>query len=272
MTPELPALIDPLTGAEIPPILYKYRDSNNKDHLDILQNKRLWFPSPKSFNDPFDCKIPLNFREFADKPALAEKYAQDIIDKYPYLKADLGNNVSPAKIIQSNLIKLDWLIQHEKDLVDQLNKDISIFCLSEEFNDILLWSHYGNCHKGFCLGIDYEKLVASSTFATGGPVHYTNIYPIISPSTYGTDQIYIQTFYKSLHWSYEKEYRLLKMKESNIYVDINPDVIKSIYLGLEIEKAQKDIILDLCKKNFPNVEIYQMTKDNKKFALKHDRI
>lgn len=42
----------------VPPFLYKYRSWDDEKHQDMLKSQIVWFASPASFNDPFDCKIP----------------------------------------------------------------------------------------------------------------------------------------------------------------------------------------------------------------------
>lgn len=260
-------LIDPLTHSEIPPILYKYRDSENPNHLKIIENLELFFPSPKKFNDPFDCKIPVKFQMFADNPDLAKVYVANFLDKNPDLFQGQNREEIINNVPNTHLVDRDWLSKHEQDTTNQLNDDIGVFCFSEEFDNILLWSHYGQCHRGFCLGIDYAKLVDSSDFTTGGPVHYTNIYPNLSPLEDGLYNIYTQIFYKSLVWSYEKEYRLLKMKFANQNTAITPDMIKSIYLGLSIDPIVKNKIIDIVKRNLPSTQIFQMYKSPGKFTV-----
>ena len=261
------SLIDPLTHSEIPPVLYKYRDSENSDHLKIIENLELFFSSPKKFNDPFDCKIPVKYQMFADNPELAKAHVADFLNRNPDLFQGQNREEIINNVPNTHLVDRDWLIKHEQDTTNQLNDDIGVLCLSEEFDNILLWSHYGQCHRGFCLGIDFAKLVDSSDFATGGPVHYTNIYPVLSPFEDGLTNIYTQIFYKSLVWAYEKEYRLLKMRFANKTTAIKPDVIKSIYLGLSIDPAMKRKIIEISESNLPTTQIFQMVKSPGKFSV-----
>lgn len=41
-----------------PVILYKYRDWDNVYHKNILQDNSIYFASPKSFEDIYDCNVP----------------------------------------------------------------------------------------------------------------------------------------------------------------------------------------------------------------------
>jgi hypothetical protein len=45
---------------DIPRYFYKFR-SFNDDHLKLLQQNELYFPSPNKFDDPYDCRIPIRY-------------------------------------------------------------------------------------------------------------------------------------------------------------------------------------------------------------------
>ena len=47
-------------AAKIPETLYKYRDFRD-NHLSILKTKQVYFAKVASFNDPFDCGIPVRY-------------------------------------------------------------------------------------------------------------------------------------------------------------------------------------------------------------------
>ena len=47
---------------DYPEIIYKYRNWKGKNHKDILLKNNLFMASPEYFNDPFDCRIPINYR------------------------------------------------------------------------------------------------------------------------------------------------------------------------------------------------------------------
>jgi len=40
-----------------------------------------------------------------------------------------------------------------------MSKKIGIFSLSKKYDDELLWAHYANSHKGFCIEYDLEILL-----------------------------------------------------------------------------------------------------------------
>lgn len=46
-----------------PKFLYKYKRLNDSS-LAILSEKKIWYPKPSSFNDPYDCRIRLSSNGF----------------------------------------------------------------------------------------------------------------------------------------------------------------------------------------------------------------
>jgi hypothetical protein len=57
----------------IPQVVYKYRDWNNPFHKNILLHNEIYLASPKDFNDPFDCRIPMNFQNMSEVQMTYEK-------------------------------------------------------------------------------------------------------------------------------------------------------------------------------------------------------
>jgi hypothetical protein len=45
-----------IDAGDFPGILYKYRDLGERTY-EILRRKSMWFATPESFNDPFDCNL-----------------------------------------------------------------------------------------------------------------------------------------------------------------------------------------------------------------------
>ena len=56
-----------------------------------------------------------------------------------------------------------------------LIKSIHVACFSETKESILMWSHYADNHKGFCVEYDFKELGISNPFARFiFPVIYTD--------------------------------------------------------------------------------------------------
>ena len=128
----------------IPKILYKY-SGVNKYLINNLKNNSLTATTPTEFNDLYDSTMHfdnssqyrMRFKELNEG---SRRFGmKDVIS--PELEADL----------------LKQAIELDKFGLTYLSKDFSIVCLSSDFNDIKMWSHYANNNKGICLGYDFRK-------------------------------------------------------------------------------------------------------------------
>ncbi|MBK9043202.1 MAG: DUF2971 domain-containing protein [Saprospiraceae bacterium] len=107
-------------------------------------------------------------------------------------------------------------------------------------NNILMWSHYANNHKGICLEFITlnERLLSEMLH----PIIYTNKKPIINDFK---DIMHKGLFRKSKNWQYESEWRLLGPADEKM--NYNPKALSSIYLGAKIEKHDEERILSCIK-------------------------
>jgi len=65
-----------------------------------------------------------------------------------------------------------------KDYLKSINEEFGIFSLSKSKNNLLMWSHYADSHKGYCIGFDHEMLLNIS--GSLGSVIYSNLFPKLS--------------------------------------------------------------------------------------------
>ncbi|MEM5669933.1 DUF2971 domain-containing protein [Bacillus cereus] len=112
----------------------------------------------------------------------------------------------------------------EKEQLQQLNKNmqkkIKICCFSEINDSILMWSHYANNHKGFCIEYDFTKegIDRSLTKQLQPVLYRDNLFNIghyfhengekMNPLVINYNAIV-----KSTEWSYEKEWRITYINE-----------------------------------------------------------
>lgn len=153
-------------------IVYKYRSWKNAFHKNILLHNELYLASPKDFNDPFDCRVSENFSSLNEEQ-LVEYFSNIAKQKY-------GTNnivINPYDIYADRNA-----IQKHRDLIHFKNQDTyyGILSLSLSWNSILNWSHYADCHRGFCVGFDLKKLKDTDHFYKGGKVKYAQDYPLIT--------------------------------------------------------------------------------------------
>ncbi len=149
---------------------------------------------PEHFNDPFESAISTKVDEII-KLYLKEIYAMNKSDLSRYYK-------------------------QTRKYIDYKISSNGIISLTEKNNDILMWSHYADNHKGMCIGLeeDFANHKAESGLQLDDPllpipVSYNqnrlDIDKGISIDRFAHDLYRAQVLNKYKEWEYEKEKRIL---------------------------------------------------------------
>ena len=214
----------------------------------IFTHNEIYFPSPEKFNDPFDCRLPTISFEASDKEWL----------NY-YIKY-LGRSEAEQKIRENHHkdpVHQNGFIKRFQDKIFKLG----VLCLSELPNNILMWSHYADGHKGFCLQFENTDIGAQK-------VKYTESYPVINYLlTPEDDQREITLLTKSNHWSYEKEWRIVEYQHPPGTCNFPKEKITGVIFGSEMPPEMKELIrLWICDTE-PQIDIYEAKKNHCKYGL-----
>lgn len=136
----------------------------------------------------------------------------------------------------------------------------------------LLWVHYANSHKGFCIEYDLEELTDTrdKDFNIKGSVHvsYVNERPEIieKENTFSIQKKVFGT--KSLPWNYENEIRLIFEKSG--VKRYSKSAITGIYFGLNINSNERNFIIKEMKNN--KVKFYQIIRIDNKYKLYYSEL
>lgn len=120
-----------------------------------------------------------------------------------------------------------------------------------------MWEKYADCHRGFCVGFDTDKMFAS--FRCGcGYVQYKEDIPPIDFVKDSIDEKIIKTVYcKEKKWQIEKEYRFHRMWQDNETVNRNcrlrKDTIKEIIIGNRMPRSFVAEIIEQTKEKYTNI-------------------
>lgn len=131
----------------------------------------------------------------------------DLNDPFEYLSVNIGDKILRSEILQ---------------IRKSIGKYGAIISFSESWSSPVIWSHYADNHKGMALGFDIPK---KSLFK----MKYTDNKLEVSRDSIENLQIQKKivdhiSITKSLHWQYEKEWRLF----------FNTKHVNSNYLNDEI--------------------------------------
>ncbi|MFQ2273098.1 DUF2971 domain-containing protein [Aeromonas hydrophila] len=172
-------------------IIYKYL---NIFDIDYFTEPTMKISVPEHFNDPFESAISTK---------------TDEIIKY-YLK----------DIYMMNKYDISTYYEKTRHYIDYKISSNGIISLTRKNDDILMWSHYADNHKGMCIGL--EEDFANHKAETGLllddpllpiPVSYNqnrlDINKAISIDRFAHDLYRAQVLNKYEEWKYEQEERIL---------------------------------------------------------------
>jgi hypothetical protein len=225
--------------------LFKFRPFN-KSSIELLVNRELWFARPDSLNDPFEC-------QFNPDTIFAA------VDAFPM--------ISKEEITRTKKIALDTF------------NSMGICSFSRARKNQLMWTHYADEHKGFCIGFNETKLTINEPKMKSIDVVYQSDLPsksVVKKFEKITDhklegKFDKEAFYsiigtKYTYWKYERESRLVLVQSKSF--PFSADSVVSIAFGLRMSDRDKETLKKLLSSpEWKHLKWYQAEKTKGKFAL-----
>jgi hypothetical protein len=237
---------------ELPEKLYKYRTFSTK-HIDALKRNELWFSIGESFNDPFDCtpETPMILGDRESFITLANKVYPDQIEQLKLMYGSLNKAYEHFhySMVGGGQRSYEPLINA---MLDRLVRSY-VFCLSTTARNHLLWSHYADYHKGFCIRYNTERLLSHASIDFHGHVNYSD--SPINMSEFAVTENKVKAsrefvMQKQTDWYYEQEFRLVhKELAANIddktrVIKHSDDCIDMIIFGVRASRSDKEKVKD----------------------------
>jgi hypothetical protein len=168
----------------IPGKLYKYREFK-KRHLEAFSNNVLWMPSADTLNDPWEATVRFDVDRFLTENVTAAQLLEDpeILSKqwetgrdrpapisnlvsFGTLRDKLTRellNDSSSEMRSAALRALDGFTkefneEEERWFTEDLRSHIGVASLSANPTSNLMWMHYANGHRGFCIEYNFSSL------------------------------------------------------------------------------------------------------------------
>lgn len=240
--------------SELPDHIYKYMKLN-QHFFDLISNCQLYFSSPSDFNDPFDSKLYVN-------PISKSDDLESFIKKYPGFEPldELYSKNEPQEARASS-----FRYNFTKSL-QTLVDNTGICCFSADPSNLLLWSHYADCHKGVC--IKFNTKILKETFTDVFPVAYSEEFLKIDFLTDFFVAIQTASFFKSMHWQYEKEIRI---KEANKgCFKFKPGAIEELIFGIKAQ-VPFDFLRSLKDFGYGKVKFTETTQNTSEYKIHYNR-
>lgn len=245
--------------ASVPRYFYKFRSLatrlDRERAVDICRRKRVYFASPESFNDPFDCA-----------PFISHEYTRaDFINGWSNTALILGNASHIGEALQQAMA--EWEARSDPVITKQRNELASakiieqfrrsgVFCMNTNPWNPLVWAHYADCHRGvafqfsvhpgsqhrlgICMEVDYS--------ATRTPIRILemNPYRILE----------VSLFQKALDWQYEHEWRCVLRNQIG-HIEFNPSTLTGIVIGARVSARVKHLIRRAVDRWLPDTIVYE---------------
>lgn len=230
-------------------LVYKYR-ALDRNSISILVDRQLHFSSPENLNDPHDCHVEIS------AALLASLCSIDISTVPP----DRVRGLLTAKAE----LERDENAIRRKLLRDKARRGICSMSFAPD--SPLMWAHYADDHRGFCLGFR-PYLVLERKKDLDHVLHYPVRYWDQNPMALCLHDFMHAGFYssggkgepgpsslylfaveaaiatKSRAWAYEYEFRFIRDRPGTMQFD--PSALDVVILGCRMSARDRGTILRL---------------------------
>lgn len=233
--------------------LYKYQaldwevETSVHKARSLLVYNRIWAAAPGTLNDPNDMRfVPV----LSSDPVVRRRWTQSHMELLAHLP--------PVQRLQRKrqLERLKVTPAMAANLQQVVNENTGVFSASPSPRERLMWSHYADAHKGFCVQFaPYEDAL----FLVAKPMVYGNQFPTVNiPSKPVTqDEHYL---IKSTDWSYEREWRVV-LPLNDCAVQLRPAAVSGVIFGAMAKPETIKTVLNLLKERQqlgnPPVKVYK---------------
>jgi len=251
-----------------PSSLCKYRNWDDDFHKLVITDQELYFPSPEKFNDPYDCGLPFKQHPENSDPAVIKLRIEETASNiFPDISgAELEEKCAKqVLLIQQN--PESWFEMSWGYAPSDLNKLFGVLSLTPHPKNYLMWSHYAQSHKGFCVEFD-TRLLVESVAGHYQKVTYSKDIPYFSIRDKIEEGLITKLLYtKSEDWFYEDEYRITRIHCANTSIRFDPSALIGIYFGYKMPPEHQVEIIDRAKPLYPHTKFYKMDLSKDKFEL-----
>ena len=284
-----------MAKTQVPPKrLYKYRAFNELS-LNMLIEDRIYFADPASFNDPLDAKPNLNTDLCVDEmreilslllderinaemksaasvlkfggPSISDRIAKITQRQKAQIFEDISYHASNPEYEGSDPT-LRMLGYHvEEELLRRYDK--GVFSAAERPNCPLMWSHYGDQHRGVCLGYSIPSAsgleIRKVEYGGSRLVSARDVQAMVrgdDDAKRRVDEAVL--FRKARPWRYEREWRAVGPRgEQDSGLEL-----EEVLFGMRCREPVKYAVIMALKYRGRKVKFYEIIERRGEFPLK----
>lgn len=214
---------------------FRYR-SISVNSLSEIATSSFYLANPTTFNDPFDCDF--YWKENTEEERIDHIY-------------------SCGKEHDEEGVQLNNLNESKSLLEQKIRKDINelgVACFTTDPINSLMWSHYGDNHKGICIEYKQDGILLNPELFR--KVAYDRDQKMVWNSLDIDKDIellhsFLQdvVFRKLPEWKYEEEWRLMAIQPKERVCNI-PGAVLSVTFGLKCVDIEVEKVINILKFHF----------------------
>ena len=256
--------------------LYHYQSFEKPERLArIFTEGSLYFSQPRDFNDPWDCR-PFFNKSGLDNPDEYERAIRWFVhcDRTRNISLSEKELLRREQEIRANRKLLEWMIDETSSAMDRaIQEQYRVYCLSIHPDSTLMWAHYSDSCKGFCLEFD----VRSNLFCAALPVEYLASYPLFSVAATGEYSNLSQLLTKSDDWDYEDEFRLVASEHpftfpgvpttKGGFLPFPKEALQSVIVGTQMSPSDRELVRTIVNGSGWDVELKAAVRVPDRYAF-----
>lgn len=280
---------------------YRYRGFSTNT-LDSLCYDRLYFAHPGTFNDPLDCNATIECDSSLDElrtllsVLIRKRVKSDVLASLGQarIKGDgatahaekralseaqnqltnIAYNATDPEYTVSKVEAEGWLLTSEVERELRRHYERGVCCFSTTYASPLLWSHYGDQHRGLCIGfgLDRKPKPQPRRVVYGGSRSVPT--SLLTRALVHEDQMAKEELdrdvllRKARGWGYEKEWRLIGDQGDQD----SPLLLKEVTFGLRCSMSVVHAVTKALAGRISPVRYYRMYEVNGRFILRRSEV
>ncbi|WP_273425413.1 DUF2971 domain-containing protein [Curvibacter lanceolatus] len=279
---------------------YKYR-AFSPNTIQSLVADEIYFADPSSFNDPLDTKPCVEadlandelqevLRQLIEQKEVAimrsaarsigyrgpnttsriedrsRRRAKAMIDELKYQATNpdwTGTEEEALRFYLTNAIEVQLLQRYAK----------GIYCLGTRSSCPLMWSHYGDQHRGLCIGYTVPERELTNLFKVeyrgSRLVQTSDVAAMLAGDSAAARTVDSAVLLKkAADWRYEREWRLFGERGRQS----SPLELNSITFGMRCASTVQYAVVQALAEREREVKFYEMVEQRGSFALKRQKL
>ena len=244
-------------------VLYKYGRLNEHSEA-LFSSPTIWFSPPAQLNDPFECRPWFTFEGTQEQ--IVGVLTRFLRRQNPHLTPENATAHAVGIFLEGRHRDPDTWNRLRHDVGETLGHRIGLYCLSKRPDSILMWSHYSQDHRGFCL--EFEATDSTPVFGGAQEVRYAADFPVVdffnTPHDTQVDLIFL-TKYEG--WRYEEEWRIIDHDRGPGLHEYPVEFLKGVIFGLRMPAADRAKIRAWVQRRGHAVKFFEAVQDDRQFKI-----